>query len=243
MLFFLSFESSFSSHFCFGRYLDNLLESRIMAFASQMNHQSKIQKMTKNDDHMRKTIISNDQNCQKYVLMAIEEYLNALSLGQKHIFQALPRLLTLWFDFTSIEVEEDIKNSNDDLAKETKIKSQKLLDSQFEANKIVHSFFKNIPAVSFYTAMPQLISNLWHMDSNTSGLVANILKRVLTKFPSQAMWSLGYLRHSMYKNRRDIGEKIFQGAEGNLRRNEQMKMHDILVESKSLFLFLINLAK
>ena len=147
--------------------------------------------------------MSNDQNCQKYVLMAIEENLYALSLGQKYIFQALPRLLTLWFDFTSKEVEEDIKNSNDDLAKETKMKSQKWLDSQFEANKIIHSFSRNIPAMSFHTVMPQLILNLWHMDSNTSGLVANILKRVLTKFPSSAMWII------RFKNSLKIVKKKF----------------------------------
>lgn len=37
----------------------------------------------------------------KYLLMAIEQYINALRFNSKHVYQALPRLLSLWFDFSS----------------------------------------------------------------------------------------------------------------------------------------------
>jgi hypothetical protein len=40
--------------------------------------------------------------------MAIEHHTKALSLDSKHVYQALPRLLSLWFDFTSIIAKEQI---------------------------------------------------------------------------------------------------------------------------------------
>lgn len=40
----------------------------------------------------------------------------ALQLGQKHVYQALPRLLAMWLEFTSLEgkdcVDDDDSNKN-----------------------------------------------------------------------------------------------------------------------------------
>jgi hypothetical protein len=47
-----------------------------------------------------------DKVCQRYILLAIKHYGEAVKLGMKHVFQALPRLLALWFDFTSHYVSE-----------------------------------------------------------------------------------------------------------------------------------------
>ena len=149
--------------------------------------------------------------------------MDALSLSQKHVFQALPRFLTLWFDFTAIDMENTF--------------------NQDEANKIVVENFKRIPAISYYSVLPQLISRIGHEDEDTVAIVHAILKRVLSKFPAQTMWHLGWLRHSIHKDRQKKGEEIFKGAQKTLHRNENMKMHDILEGSKSLFKFLIDLAR
>jgi hypothetical protein len=53
------------------------------------------------DDLMRNQTISIDFTCQGYVILAIKHYAEALALDIKHVYQALPRLLSLWFDLTS----------------------------------------------------------------------------------------------------------------------------------------------
>lgn len=39
--------------------------------------------------------------CQDYLLSSVQQYGLALQLGQKHVYQALPRLLSTWLEFTS----------------------------------------------------------------------------------------------------------------------------------------------
>jgi hypothetical protein len=69
---------------------------------------------------------------------------------------------------------------------------------------------KVIPASAFYTAMPQLVSRVIHVDKDTAYVVQGILKRVLVKFPQQAMWPLAWLKGSKKPERLQIGEEIFK---------------------------------
>ena len=53
------------------------------------------------------------------MLGAVEHYGMALQLGQKHVYQALPRLLAMWLEFTSLE--------EDDASPDKKGKSSKFI--------------------------------------------------------------------------------------------------------------------
>ena len=55
------------------------------------------------EDQVRSNIICVDEPSQKYILAAVRHYAEALTLDSKHVYQALPRLLSLWFEFTSIQ--------------------------------------------------------------------------------------------------------------------------------------------
>jgi hypothetical protein len=48
-----------------------------------------------------------DKVCQKHVLLAMKHYGEALKLGMKHVYQSLPRLLSLWFDSLSVRGPEN----------------------------------------------------------------------------------------------------------------------------------------
>jgi hypothetical protein len=54
------------------------------------------------DEHLRNHIISRDKTCIRYVVLAIKHFAETLILDVKHVYQVLPRLLSLWFDFTGI---------------------------------------------------------------------------------------------------------------------------------------------
>jgi len=57
-----------------------------------------------NDDTLRNQTIVLDRTCQRYMILAIKHYAEALTLDiKKHVYQALPRLLSLWFDLTSVK--------------------------------------------------------------------------------------------------------------------------------------------
>jgi hypothetical protein len=85
-------------HFQFAKYVDSLLQARIIALHGRIP--DKVTGTT--DESLRNWIVSKDKACIRYVVLAVKHYAEALVLDVKHVYQALPRLLSLWFDFTCI---------------------------------------------------------------------------------------------------------------------------------------------
>jgi len=74
-----------------------MFESRASAFKGRSaDAVSKIQER-------RAEAIRSVQECQECLLGSIQHYGIALQLGQKHVYQALPRLLAMWLEFTALE--------------------------------------------------------------------------------------------------------------------------------------------
>jgi serine/threonine-protein kinase ATR len=91
-----------TGHFQYARYIDGLLDLRIKALTRRAPHTNFNAGTT---EHVARSPVV-DKVCQRYILLAIKHYGEAVKLGMKHVFQALPRLLSLWFDFTSLYVTE-----------------------------------------------------------------------------------------------------------------------------------------
>lgn len=205
--------------------------------------------------------MAHDKACQRYILLAIKHYVEALVIDIRHVYQALPRLLSLWFEFTSIGNSEQLKNiileSPNTQAMQGKFSrsfvtlyqadsqplQQVLTQNQEEANAVIATKYKQITVPAFYTALPQLISRVKHPNNDTTMVVHGILCRVLTKYPAQAMWPLAWLRQSRQHDRQKAGNEIFREAESRLAGISNNKLHLLLVESKSLFEWLQKLAK
>lgn len=50
----------------------------------------------------RNQIVCADYISQDYLVLSLELYLRAMTLNSKHVYQALPRLLSLWFEFNAM---------------------------------------------------------------------------------------------------------------------------------------------
>lgn len=118
---------------------------------------------------------------------------------------------------------------------------EQLSRNKNEANKQMAKNLKEIPPSAFYTAIPQLLSRVTHRDRDTASVVYGILRRILIKFPQQAMWPLACLKGSKKPERLQIGETLFKEAQKNLGKNHK-KMQVLLLESSRLFKFLKDLA-
>ena len=75
------------------------MQSRTMALMSRPQDQSL---SLVDEDRLRENIIARDQQCQRHILLSMQNYRIALSLQSKHVYQALPRLLSLWCELTAI---------------------------------------------------------------------------------------------------------------------------------------------
>ena len=162
------------AHFNYAKFLDSLYESRLSSSSCD-----------------RWETIRTVEECQEHLLGSVQHYGMALQLGQKHVYQALPRLLAIWLEFTSLE-ENETQDKN-------------LVENQDLMNKIIKTLASKIPEHLFYTALPQLISRVEHQHIETAKNVALILRTVLAKFPRQAMWSCGWLRFSKSEEKKKAG--------------------------------------
>ena len=147
------------------------------------------------DNNIGGTIASN-KVYHEYLIDSIKQYGMALTLGEKHVYQALPRMLAMWLEFTS----QSCGPSDEEV----------VYESQEQVNKIIESFASKIPEHVFYTALPQLISSVVHENEETSKNVALILRNVLARYPGQAMWSCGWLRFSKNEMKKKAGEVSYQ---------------------------------
>jgi len=103
--------------------------------------------------------------------------------------------------------------------------------------------YKQVPVPAFYTALPQLVSRITHCNSETTPVVRSILRRVLTKYPAQAMWPLAWLRQSRQRDRCKAGEEIFREAEQTLMKSPNRNQYAMLVASQGLCVYFHKLAK
>jgi hypothetical protein len=76
------------------------MRSRLTAMASRYLEKETLYGL--DEDEVRNNVIFRDKTCQNYTLLAMNHYATALALDTKHVYQALPRLLSLWFDFVSV---------------------------------------------------------------------------------------------------------------------------------------------
>jgi len=103
----------FLGHFHFAKYVDSILKSRIAVLVKNSSYAGS------NDEERQNAAVAEDEMCQRYILLAMRHFVESLALDTKNVFQTLPRLLSLWFDFTSIDAELGNKHSNNIRGKET----------------------------------------------------------------------------------------------------------------------------
>jgi hypothetical protein len=109
------------------------------------------------------------------------------------------------------------------------------------ANNFMAENFKKIPTQAFYTAMPQLIAQIMHINADSASVVQYILKKVLFRFPEQAMWPLAWLCHSKNSKRKQIGVGIFKEAQKIIAKKNKA-LGNLLMASKNLINHLQSIA-
>jgi hypothetical protein len=69
-----------------------------------------VNRMDEND--VREDIILRDRISQSHSILAMRMYAAALRIDSKHVYQALPRLLSLWFDLVSVSRDRSAPDSS-----------------------------------------------------------------------------------------------------------------------------------
>ncbi|CAO2815672.1 unnamed protein product [Amaranthus hypochondriacus] len=148
-------------------------------------------------------VISNNLNTEKpwwvYLPETLLFYAKGLHRGHKNLFQALPRLLTLWFDFGSKYQQSGSKN------KDLKTVHGKVLS-------IMRGCLNDLPTYQWLTVLPQLVSRICHQNDEIVRLVKHIITSVLRQYPQQALWLMAAVSKSAVPIRRQAVAEILQAA-------------------------------
>lgn len=145
-------------------------------------------------------------------------YGNSMLYGFKFIYQSMPRLLSIWLDFTA----------------------DKFSDSKLGAHltKIADGFSDKLPAFMYFTAFSQLVSRICHPSQDVYNVIKTILVKLVLSFPQQSLWMLLCVLKSSYSSR----EKRCAMVLGDRRLNVS-GMSKLINDFNSLAVRLIDLTK
>lgn len=145
----------------------------------------------------------------EYKKLVIESYLRSLSYGTKYVYQTLPRLLTLWMDLgTQILQPVEAKFGDTKEFVNRIVACRKDYLAQLHAR--IQKYISKIPAYIFYIALPQIIARLAHPNAEIYKFLQQIVVKVVTAHPQQALWSLLAVCASEQPDRKTRGTHILQ---------------------------------
>ncbi|KAL6952196.1 non-specific serine,threonine protein kinase [Sarracenia purpurea var. burkii] len=149
------------------------------------------------------TVVSTNLNTEKrwwsYLPDVLLFYAKGLHRGHKNLFKALPRLLTLWFDFGSIYQRSGSSN-----------KDMRIVHGK--GMSIMRGCLKDLPTYQWLTVLPQLVSRICHQNEEIARLVKHIITSVLRQYPQQALWIMAAVSKSTVPSRREAAAEIIQAA-------------------------------
>ena len=179
-------------YFHFAEYLDKVMQDT--------KRRSKEAEMSsvKGHSHARR----HGRHHIEYLPEIIKQYGSSASRGTKKLFENLPRMLTLWFNFGADEKSflRD-KNCRDVAARVSR-----------DVTAIMTDFAKSLPTSAWLAVLPQLISRVCHPNAEVTKVTKSIITRVLLRFPQQVLWSLAAVSNSNVVARRNNALEILASA-------------------------------
>uniref|UniRef100_A0A3B4CRJ6 Serine/threonine-protein kinase ATR n=1 Tax=Pygocentrus nattereri TaxID=42514 RepID=A0A3B4CRJ6_PYGNA len=155
-------------------------------------------------DKLMPMVTDNKMEKQGNVIRYIVTYFGkALQFGNQYIYQAMPRMLTLWLDFGAKVYEVEKAGRSD--------RSQMRADLS-KINTVIGEHTGNLSPYQFLTAFSQLISRICHSSDEVFAVLMEIVAKVFLAYPQQAMWMMTAVSKSSYPTRMNRCKEILKKA-------------------------------
>ncbi|KAK9360773.1 hypothetical protein V1504DRAFT_453911 [Lipomyces starkeyi] len=191
-----SFESG---HYYLGRYYVKILDSQKSLLAQQQN----------------RSYITGE-----YHMKICESYCNALRTGVKHVYQILPKLVTIWLDFAT----EEYRHAGS--ASEAKDASASRSRNLEQMTALIQDTFNAMPKYMFFAALAQMISRL-DIGVKIAKILMGALVSVALEYPEHALWQVLAISKSKAKERATKGKEIVRMLTLQAQRRSGQLLGDI----------------
>lgn len=168
-------------------------------------------------DSVYAAMSSNDQLSENTLQLDIMTYYGKSMLyGCNYIYQSMPRMLSIWLDFTA-----QMLNKNNATAS--------------KMCEVILKFAGSLPPFLFFTAFSQLVSRICHPSAEVYNVLKTIIVILIQNFPQQSMWMILSVYKSSYTSRIKKCTEIFAHsklATNNFRKliNDFNIMAELLIE-------------
>lgn len=125
----------------------------------------------------------NKRSKSDYLVNAMIYYGKSLMYGCNFIYQSMPRLLTIWLDYTARKDEHASKSYMQQL------------------NQYMVRYSEALPPFMFFTAFSQLVSRICHPNPEVYTILKKIMISLIKVFPQQSLWMLLAVYKSTYEIR------------------------------------------
>jgi serine/threonine-protein kinase ATR len=137
--------------------------------------------------------------------LVIENYIRSTVYGSKYYYQTIPKILTLWLDMGT-----EVLTSQPRLPKDKELHQHKLNHLDHISKYIKRYASERMPAYPWYTAFPQIITRISHLNKSVWEVLQLIILKVAGQYPQQSLWSLLAVLHSTQDDRRARGSTILK---------------------------------
>lgn len=132
--------------------------------------------------------------------LVVENLLRSVPFGNKYWHETIPKVLTLWLDLGMETI------------KPTPREDPTLFDKRCKSLNAIHrqlnKYIDRIPAYVFFNGLAQMLSRISHPNSEVWKTLSNILIRIVSAHPSQALWSVLALVKATDPTRRERGNEV-----------------------------------
>uniref|UniRef100_A0A4W6DWN3 Serine/threonine-protein kinase ATR n=1 Tax=Lates calcarifer TaxID=8187 RepID=A0A4W6DWN3_LATCA len=154
-------------------------------------------------DKVMPMVTDNKLEKQGNLIRYIVQYFGkALQYGNQYIYQAMPRMLSLWLDFGAKVCECEKAGRAD----------RQMRQELNKINTAVSEHCANLAPYQFLTAFSQLISRVCHSSDEVFTVLMTIVAKVFLAYPQQAMWLMTAVSKSSYPMRMNRCNQILKKA-------------------------------
>ncbi|KAH8403296.1 hypothetical protein KR222_009973 [Zaprionus bogoriensis] len=103
------------------------------------------------------------------LLQVMVNYAKSLRYGSDHVYQSMPRLISLWLDTAAATGSAELVRKMNDL---------------------LCNCSGALPSAMFYTAYSQMLSRLCHPSNEVFAVLRTVIIKLITDYPQQSLWML-----------------------------------------------------